>query len=43
MKGGYYQINYTRKISSTEKHVFTDVKGPLSTKMKGKTHIIVKF
>lgn len=29
MKGGYYQINYTRKMSRTEKHIFTDLKGPL--------------
>lgn len=40
MKEGYYQINYTRKIPRTEKHVFTDLKGPLRAETnEEKTHI----
>lgn len=40
MKRGYYPINYIGKISRTEKDLFTDLKGSLSTKMneEKKTH-----
>lgn len=41
MKRGYYPFNYIGKNSRTEKHLFTDLKGSLSTKMNElkKTHI----